>query len=71
MSIIGTNFVPCATKKRKTLQTTKILHFGNAENWQMIFPDDYLNKIICNDSLTVMRQMPDSCYRPRCNIAAV
>lgn len=27
----------------------------------MNFPDDYINKIICGDSLTVMRQMPDSC----------
>lgn len=22
------------------------------------FPDDYINKIICGDSLTIMRQMP-------------
>ena len=27
----------------------------------MIFPDDYINKIICGDSLTIMRQMPDNC----------
>lgn len=27
----------------------------------MTFPDDYINKIICGDSLTVMRQMPDNC----------
>jgi modification methylase len=27
----------------------------------MNFPDDYINKIICGDSLTVMRQMPDNC----------
>lgn len=26
----------------------------------MIFPDDYLNKIICGDSLTVMKDIPDS-----------
>ncbi len=25
------------------------------------FPDDYINKIICGDSLTIMRQMPDKC----------
>jgi len=25
------------------------------------FPDDYINKIICADSLTIMRQMPDKC----------
>ena len=25
------------------------------------FPQDFLNKIICGDSLTVMRQMPDEC----------
>ena len=28
---------------------------------RMNFPDDYINKIICGDSLTVMQQMPDSC----------
>ena len=27
----------------------------------MVFPDDFINKIICGDSLTVMRQMPDGC----------
>lgn len=27
----------------------------------MNFPDDYINKIICGDSLTVMRQMPANC----------
>lgn len=27
----------------------------------MKFPNDYLNKIICGDSLTVMKQMPDNC----------
>jgi site-specific DNA-methyltransferase (adenine-specific) len=27
----------------------------------MIFPDDYVNKIICADSLSIMRQMPDNC----------
>ncbi len=27
----------------------------------MVFPDDYINKIVCGDSLTVMRQMPDEC----------
>lgn len=27
----------------------------------MKFPDDYINKIICGDSLTTMRQMPDKC----------
>ena len=27
----------------------------------MKFPDDYLNKIICGDSLTVMKDMPDNC----------
>lgn len=27
----------------------------------MTFPDDYINNIICGDSLTVMRQMPDNC----------
>jgi len=25
------------------------------------FPDDYINKIICGDSLTIMQQMPDKC----------
>jgi site-specific DNA-methyltransferase (adenine-specific) len=25
------------------------------------YPDDFLNKIICGDSLEVMRQMPDAC----------
>jgi modification methylase len=28
---------------------------------RMNFPDDYINKIICGDSLAVMQQMPDSC----------
>lgn len=28
---------------------------------KMKFPDDFLNKIICGDSLTVMKQMPDNC----------
>mgnify|MGYP000867220120 CR=1 FL=1 len=27
----------------------------------MKFPKDYINKIICGDSLTVMKQMPDKC----------
>lgn len=27
----------------------------------MVFPSDYVNKIICGDSLTVMKQMPDEC----------
>lgn len=27
----------------------------------MKYPEDYINKIICGDSLTVMRQMPDNC----------
>ncbi len=27
----------------------------------MIFPDNYINKILCGDSLNIMRQMPDSC----------
>lgn len=27
----------------------------------MLFPDDYFNKIICGDSLTVMKQMPNEC----------
>ena len=27
----------------------------------MNFPEDYINKIICGDSLAVMQQMPDSC----------
>jgi len=27
----------------------------------MYFPDDYVNKIVCGDSLTVMKQMPDEC----------
>jgi modification methylase len=25
------------------------------------FPDDFLDKIICGDCLSVMRQMPDEC----------
>lgn len=28
---------------------------------KMNFPDDFLNKIVCGDSLTVMKQMPDNC----------
>ncbi|MEI6261740.1 MAG: site-specific DNA-methyltransferase [Deltaproteobacteria bacterium] len=27
----------------------------------MVFPDDYVNKIICGDCLTVMKQMPYEC----------
>jgi modification methylase len=27
----------------------------------MVFPEDYLNKIICGDCLSVMKQMPDEC----------
>ena len=27
----------------------------------MIFPDDFINKIICGDCLSVMKQMPDEC----------
>jgi modification methylase len=27
----------------------------------MFFPKDFVNKIICGDSLTIMRQMPDRC----------
>jgi modification methylase len=27
----------------------------------MVFPDNYLNKIICGDCLSVMKQMPDGC----------
>jgi modification methylase len=27
----------------------------------MIFPKDFINKIICGDSLAVMQQMPDNC----------
>jgi site-specific DNA-methyltransferase (adenine-specific) len=30
-------------------------------NFTMEFPVDFINKIICGDSLTVMRQMPDDC----------
>lgn len=26
----------------------------------MIFPDDFINKIICGDSLTIMKQIPDA-----------
>lgn len=28
---------------------------------RMNFPEDYINRIICGDSLTVMQQMPDCC----------
>ena len=28
---------------------------------EMKFPEDFINKIFCGDSLTVMRQMPDNC----------
>ena len=35
-----------------------ILQIG--EN-KLKFPDDYINKIICDDSLSIMRQMPDEC----------
>ena len=35
-----------------------ILQIG--EN-KLKFPDDYINKIICGDSLNIMRQMPDEC----------
>jgi len=27
----------------------------------MIFPDDFINKIICGDCLTIMKKMPDEC----------
>lgn len=27
----------------------------------MIFPDDFINKIICGDCLNIMKQMPDNC----------
>lgn len=27
----------------------------------MIFPDNFINKIICGDSLTIMKKMPDKC----------
>lgn len=27
----------------------------------MIFPDDFVNKIICGDCISVMKQMPDEC----------
>ena len=27
----------------------------------MAFADDYINKIVCGDSLSIMRQMPDAC----------
>ena len=27
----------------------------------MNFPDDYINRIICDDCLKVMKQMPDEC----------
>lgn len=27
----------------------------------MIFPDHFINKIICGDSLSIMRQIPDAC----------
>lgn len=27
----------------------------------MIFPDDFINKIICGDSVEIMKQMPDKC----------
>ncbi|MFA6711736.1 MAG: site-specific DNA-methyltransferase, partial [Candidatus Caldatribacteriota bacterium] len=27
----------------------------------MTFPKDYVNKIICGDSLSIMREMPDKC----------
>jgi len=27
----------------------------------MKFPDDFINKIICGDSLSIMKQMPDEC----------
>lgn len=27
----------------------------------MVFPSDFVNKIICGDCLTVMKQMPDEC----------
>lgn len=30
-------------------------------NEKLVFPEDFVNKIICGDSLTVMRQMPDEC----------
>jgi len=31
------------------------------EHDKLKYPDDYINKIICGDSLTIMRQMPDKC----------
>jgi modification methylase len=33
----------------------------NNATTKLKFPQDFLNKIICGDSLTVMRQMPDEC----------
>lgn len=27
----------------------------------MIYPDDYINKVICGDCLEVMKEMPDGC----------
>jgi site-specific DNA-methyltransferase (adenine-specific) len=27
----------------------------------MVFPDDFVNKIVCGDCLTIMKQMPDEC----------
>lgn len=33
----------------------------NNVSQKMNFPEDFINKIICGDSLTVMKQMPDNC----------
>lgn len=32
-----------------------------SEHDKLTYPEDYINKIICGDSLEVMRGMPDKC----------
>ena len=41
---------------KKSAKTSKKQSTNKAK-----FPQDFLNKIICGDSLAVMRQMPDEC----------
>ncbi len=51
-------FVACNKQDDMTSNHSKSIHIVMST---MKFPDDFLNTIICGDSLSVMQQMPDNC----------
>jgi site-specific DNA-methyltransferase (adenine-specific) len=50
----------------KVVQTRKVVRMTKTAKMTKIikkitYPDDFINKIICGDSLSTMKQMPDAC----------